>query len=107
MKKKAILIPLIGGLAFCILSGYSSGPGYYGINRTGSQGSVTNCSGNVSGTGCHGTATGTTVLLTVDSGTTTTATTHYVPGLTYTIKIHGNNSNSLPDFGWELSTVSG
>ncbi len=107
MKKKALLLPILAGLAYVLFSSYASGPAYYGINRTGSQSTVTNCSGSVSGTGCHGAGTGTSVLLTVDSGATTTATTHYIPGYTYTIKIHGTNTASLPDFGWELSTVSG
>lgn len=89
-------------MGYFVLSSNSSGPAHgSGGNRTGAQGSTANCGGS----GCHGTGTSTTVTITVDSGTT--AVTHYKLGTTYTIKIHGVNTSSLPKFGFEFAAVSG
>ena len=101
MKKRILLFTTILGMGYLILSGYASGPAFNGQNRTGARGSITTCNG----TGCHGTGSSTIVGITVDSGTV--ATTHYVPGHVYTIKIHGTNSSSLPKFGFEFASVSG
>jgi hypothetical protein len=102
MKKRILLFTAIAGMGYMVLSSNSSGPANgSGGNRTGALGSTANCGGS----GCHGTGTSTTVSITVDSGTT--AVTHYKPGLTYTIKIHGTNTSSLPKYGFEFAAVSG
>jgi hypothetical protein len=91
-------------MSYVVLSSNAGGPAVgSGGNRTGVNGSTTNCGGG----GCHGTGAGTTVTITVDSGTTTVATTRYKPGHSYTIKIHGSNASSLPKFGFEFAAVSG
>jgi len=106
MKKKILLFTAVIGIACLTFSSYTEGPaaGSPPLNRTGAQASSTTC-GDLS-TGCHGgTSSATTVTITVDSGTTSV--THYVPGKVYTIKIHGTNTSSNPNFGFEFASVSG
>ena len=111
MKKRILLLTAVAGMCYVVFTSESGGPAYYGAsgggNRTGAKASVTNCGGSNGAVSCHGTGTSTTVTITIDSGSTTTATTHYKPGLSYTIKIHGNNTALNPDFGFEFAAVSG
>ncbi len=104
MKKRILLFTAIAGFSYLTLMSNAGGPAIgSGGNRTGARASTANCGGG----GCHGTGTSTVVTITVDSGTTTTTTTHYKPGHSYTIKIHGTNSSSLPKFGFEFAAVQG
>ncbi len=109
MKKRILLTTLVAGFIYVAFTSESGGPAHAGVtgggNRTGAQASVTNCGGSVGVVSCHGTGTSTTVTITLDSGTT--AVTHYKPGITYTVKVHGTNTASLPKFGFEFAAVSG
>ena len=109
MKKRILLTTLVAGLIYVTFTSESGGPAFYGStgggNRTGALASVTNCSGSVGAVSCHGSGTSTTVTITVDSGTTSV--THYKPGVTYKVKVHGTNTASLPKFGFEFAAVSG
>jgi uncharacterized protein YjdB len=102
MKKKFILLPLVGALLYVVLSSYSEGPAYTaGYDRTGATGTV-GC-----GTGCHATSAtpATNVTVTLLSGGTPVTT--YTPGASYTVQISGLNtsSNILPRFGFQVSVV--
>jgi uncharacterized protein YjdB len=99
MKKKLLLLPLILGGLYFILSSNASGPATVSsLNGTGATG-TTGCS-------CHTSATTTTVSIELDTlggGAVTT----YVPGGVYTIKMTGTNTSatSLPKFGFQLCAV--
>jgi len=45
--------------------------------------------------------------MTIDSGSTNTPVTHYVPGQSYTIKIHGTSTSKNTFFGFQFASVSG
>ncbi len=101
MKKRILLLTAIAGMGYVILSSNAGGPttGSAG-NRTGAKGSTANCSTG----GCHGSGTGTTVAVSVMTGTTTV--TQYVPGTAYTVKIHGTHATHTK-FGFQFVGVSG
>jgi predicted lipoprotein with Yx(FWY)xxD motif len=105
MKKRILLFTATAGIIGLTLTSESIGPARSTAgNRTGAQGSITTCGGG--GSSCHnGTGAATTVTITVDSGST--AVTRYVPGMTYTVKIHGTNTSLLMHFGFEFASVSG
>ena len=107
MKKRILLCTIVAGFAYLTLSSHSGGLAFVGgLDRSGAQGTTTSC-GTV-GAGCHGgTGSATTVTITVDSASTSVPVTHYVPGFTYTIKIHGTNSSSNPKFGFQFTSVKG
>ncbi len=100
MKKRALLLPLVGICLYVSLTSYNSG---YGSNRTGSHGSTVGCGS------CHGsTASGVTVAFELDSAGTPV--TRYKPGMSYTLKMTGTNNTTatnLNGFGCQLSVVSG
>ncbi|MCD6013400.1 MAG: hypothetical protein K0Q79_3262 [Flavipsychrobacter sp.] len=102
MKKRILLLTAIAGMGYVLLTSYAGGPAPLAGNRTGAKGATAtaNCA-----TGCHGTGTSTTVTITLDSAGVTT--TRYKPGMTYTVKIHGVNTSSLPKFGFQFAAVSG
>lgn len=103
MKKRILLMTAIAGLGYLTLTSESTGPAASGNNRCGVLGgTITSCGPG----GCHGTGAGPTVTITVDSASTTTAVTHYIPGKLYTIKIHGaGTTNSF--FGFQFAAASG
>ncbi len=100
MKKKFLLLPLVGAFVYLTMSSSDTG---YNQNRTGSHGGQVGC-----GT-CHGSSATTGVTVTVELDSAGTPVTRYKPGIAYTIKLKGTNttSNTLPQFGMELSVVSG
>jgi len=109
MKKKFILMPLIGALAYVILSSYAAGPGsVLGTDLTGASGTP-GCGG--SGTGCHNaTATASTTIGIQLYNGATLVTGGYVGGTAYTIRITGTQTSasasiSLPRFGFQVSVV--
>ena len=84
-----------------ILSSNISGPaGGSGGNRSGAKGSTTTCGPS----GCHGSATGPAVTISMFAGTTPV--TKYTPGAAYTVKIHGAGSTNTK-FGFQFASVSG
>lgn len=100
MKKRFLLLPLLGlGLYFSLTSS-SNG---YNQNRTGSHGGTVGCGS------CHGSSAVSGITVAVELDSAGTPVTRYKPGMTYTIKLTGTNttSSTLPAFGMELSVVSG
>jgi hypothetical protein len=109
MKKRILLFTAVAGMAtFMMTSGTNGAGNGKGYDCTGAETGLGNVSG-CSASGCHGTTatTGITVAMELDSAGV--ATTHYVPGHTYTVKITGTNttSNSLPIFGFQVSCIKG
>lgn len=104
MKKQLLLAPILAGLSWIALSGYSSGPFNGGAgNRTGSNGTQASCGSPASG--CHNdNTTNTTGTLAVTTSTGG-AVTQYTPGTTYKITIAATNTASLPKFGFQASSV--
>jgi hypothetical protein len=103
MKKKIILIPLLGAMLYTLLSSYSAGPGLSGLERTGASGTI-GCGGG----GCHstGATASTTLSLQLYSGITPVPA--YVAGGSYTIRITGTQTSStlvLSHFGFQVAVV--
>ncbi len=104
MKKRIFLLTAVCGFTYLVFSASAGGPALSSAgNRTGAQGSPAHCSAG----SCHAFGTSTVVSITVDSGTSDTPVTHYVPGMLYTVKIHGTSSLSQPKFGFQFAAVSG
>lgn len=101
MKKRILLFTAIAAFGYVSLTSYQSGPAGSSQNRSGAKGSSNTCGAS----GCHGTAAGPTVTITVDSGSTT-GITKYTLGKTYKIKIHGAGTTN-PKFGFQFASVSG
>jgi len=100
MKKKILLFTTLTFLGYILLTSESNGPAQVGYNRTGSKGNPNTCGA----LGCHGTGTGPTVTITLDSNGT--AVTHYKDGLTYKVKIHGSGTTN-PKYGFQFCAVTG
>ncbi len=104
MKKQLLLIPIVAGISWLALTGYSNGPFAGGAgNHTGSAGSTANCS---TGGGCHNTNTSSTTggigVTTLTNGIVT----KYTPGTTYKVVITAANTTaSLPKCGFQASCV--
>jgi len=100
MKKRFLLLPLLGLGLFFSLSSYVNG---YGSNRTGSHGGAVGCGS------CHGSA-NSSVGISVELDSAGTPVTSYKPGMTYTLKVTGINNTSatnLAGFGGQMSIVAG
>ena len=100
MKKRFLLLPLLGLGLYLSLSSNING---YGANRTGSHGSTVGCGS------CHGSA-NSSVGISVELDSAGTPVTSYKPGMTYTLKVTGVNNTSatnLAGYGGQLSIVSG
>jgi uncharacterized protein YjdB len=100
MRKKFILLPVLGVFLYVLLSSYSSGPG----SAIGLYGYSTGCGGG----GCHssGATASTTVVMQLFNGATPV--TSYVSGGSYTIRITGTQTSgslTLPKFGFQVSAV--
>ncbi|MCW3121158.1 MAG: hypothetical protein JWQ38_650 [Flavipsychrobacter sp.] len=103
MKKRIFLFTAIAALGYVSLTSNQAGPAAVGgLNRTGAKASGTNCSAG----GCHSSAAGPAVTITVDSGSALTPVTHYKPGMAYVIKLHGAGSTNTK-FGFQFASVSG
>ena len=103
MKKRTLLFTLIAGMGYLVFSSNLVGPALStGGNRSGAKSSIANCSAG----GCHGSATGVTVTITVDSGTSSTVATHYRASQLYTIKIHGTGTTNTK-YGFQFASVTG
>ncbi len=101
MKKKIILLPLVGLLIYVVMQSNANGPGATSsVNGTGSRG--------VSGCSCHNASStsSTTVVVELLSGSTPVTT--YTPGGSYNIRITGTQTSgslTLPRFGFQVSAV--
>lgn len=103
MKKKFLLFSLSAITLGATLMSDSNGPANGGGgNKTGVNGSSTNCGGG----GCHGgNSVNTTAAIRVDS-TGGVAVSKYVAGMTYTVTVTGSHT-TLSKFGFQFATVSG
>ena len=101
MKKKFLLLPIIGVFAYVTLTSSASG----GAFNSGADGTKATGTSNTCG-GCHGSNASTTVVIELDSAGVPV--THYTPGMAYTIKITGTNTSTtatLPKFGFQTTVV--
>jgi uncharacterized protein YjdB len=107
MKKKFILLSLIGGFCYVVLSGNASGPALMsGVDGTGASGAAS-CNGV-----CHTSTAGTSIVTAVQliDASTMGVATAYTPGGSYFIRVSANNTSSsttalLPRFGFQVSAV--
>ncbi len=99
MKKKFILLPLVGLLIYTVLTGYSAGPGLSGVEGTGATGTA--------GCSCHNSSATSSLTTTIQLLSGGTPVTTYTPGASYTIRITASNSTGsfLPGFGYQVSVV--
>ena len=80
MKKKFILLPLVGAFLYLTLSSYYYGPAYAGLgDRTGATG-TSGCSAG----SCHATSATSSTTVTVQLLSGSTPVTSYIPGNVYT-----------------------
>jgi hypothetical protein len=100
MKKRFLLLPLIGAFVYVTMSSDSNGPGG---NKTGSRGATAGCGS------CHGNSATSGITVSFELDSAGVPVTRYKPGMTYTLKMTGTNttSNTLPMYGTQLSVVSG
>lgn len=107
MKKTVITSILVGGISVIMLTSGKNGAGVEsGYNATGSETGLGNTNGCKAG-GCHGSTATTGITIAIELDSAGVATTHYVAGATYTVKITGTNttSNSLPKYGFQVSCI--
>jgi hypothetical protein len=96
-------------LALCagslIICSYAGGAASHNIEGTGAETGLGNSAG--CGTGCHASATTTTITFELDSAGIPT--TRYVGGMTYTVRLMGKNTSttSLPKFGFQIGCIVG
>ena len=99
VKKRILLLTLIAGFAFIILTGNSGGGAMIAhVDGTMSTGGY--------GCTCHNYDTSTTVSVELDSAGVPV--TSYMPGLSYTLKVTGTNTSvtlNLPKFGFQVTVV--
>ena len=114
MKKKVLLFTLTAGIGAFALSSYHAGPALNGYDCTGGEsagtGSLANPTGCSLGSGgCHGTTATSTITAALELDSAGVATTHYMPGNTYTVKITGTNGSgsTLPRYGFQIAALKG
>ena len=100
MKKKIILLPMVGMLLYIVLSSYSSGPSAAG-DLTGAHG------GSYCASGCHASSASSSTNVTIQLLSSGSPVTTYTPGGSYVIRFTGVNTGgtNLPYFGFQLSAV--
>ncbi len=113
MKKKILLFTAIAGMGYVIFTSATSGPARSGYDCTGAEtactGSYANPSGCAAAAGCHGSAATSTITATIELDSAGVAKTQYKPGVTYTVKITGNNGSSttFTKYGFQLTSIKG
>lgn len=109
MNKKILLFSASLGMVYLAISGNAAGPGKTGNgNLTGSPGSTATCSGST----CHSAASasntttqiGGPIFLTVKGGAPEAAGL-YNPGVTYVVRLAGENKFARPKFGFQVTAV--
>ncbi len=110
MKKKLLLFTISAGLISLSISSYKAGPASNGYDCTGAETGGTNAHGCSSGSTCHATVATPTVVVALELDSNgTTPVKHYIPGMTYTVKLTGTNNSTytLPKFGFQVSAIKG
>ncbi len=113
MKKRILLFTIAAGMCTLTLSSYLAGPASMGYDCTGAEsagtGAFTNPTGCTIGSGCHSSSATTTITAGIELDSAGIATTHYRPGVTYTIKLTGTNgtATSYPDYGFQIAVLKG
>lgn len=99
----------IAGMSYLVFSSHSAGPGLVGYDCTGAESAGTGTLANPTGCTCHSpnALSSIKVILELDSAGVTT--THYKPGMSYSIKITGTDSSglSLPKYGFQVAALEG
>jgi len=106
-KKRNLLLTVVAGMIYLVFSSHSTGPGRVGYDCTGAESAGTGTLANPTGCSCHsGTALGT-IMVALELDSAGIATTHYKPGMSYSIKITGTNSSglSLPKYGFQIAAL--
>lgn len=100
MKKKFILLPLVGLLIYAILAGNAAGPGTSSSHEGTGATATAGCS-------CHSSSATSTLTTTIQLLSGGTPVTTYTPGASYTVRITATNSTGsfLPGFGYQVSVV--
>ena len=105
-RNKIIVLNILAGIVYLIMCSYGNGPATHGYDCTGAETGLQNPNGC---TNCHGSVAtaGTQIVLELDSAGIST--THYYPGMTYTIKLTATNNTgfSLPEFGFQMACIKG
>ena len=107
MKKRILLFSAIAGMTAAICSSGRNGAGAEKhFDCTGAETGTVGCSQGIS---CHGGSANSAIPLSLELDSAGIATTHYTGGMTYTVRISGENttSNSLPKFGFQVSCIVG
>jgi hypothetical protein len=112
MLKKIIVLLSVSAISVLALSSYHSGAAASGYDCTGGEsagvGNFANPTGCTTGS-CHGSAATSTVTVAIELDSAGVPTTHYKGGMTYTVKITGNNGTgtTLPKCGFQLACLKG
>lgn len=113
MKKKILLITSVVAIGSCFLSSYKEGPASYGgYDCTGAEVATTGATattGCYASRTCHNSTASTTITCTIKLDSAGgVSTTRYVPGMTYTVTMTGNNtSGSNTYYGFQLTSIKG
>ncbi len=104
INKLSIIYVLAAMSCYFVINGYHAGPAANGYDCTGAETGL----GNPTGCSCHGSAV-TGIGVTIELDSVGVPTTHYVGGMSYTVKISGinNTTTSLPKFGFQLGSILG
>jgi Secretion system C-terminal sorting domain len=110
MKKKIVYLSVLM-MCVVVFSSYYTGVGIsYGLDCTGAETALNNPMGcSISGT-CHShTVNQTWISVALELDSAGIATSHYTPGMTYSVKLSGINTtnDSLPIFGFQLTSIFG
>ncbi len=108
MKKNALLFFAALAVGYVTLTAYHAGAGNSGWDCTGAETGLSNPTG-CKGSGCHASSTTANIGVTLELDSAGVATTRYVAGMNYTVKITGTNngSTSLPKFGFQIGCITG
>lgn len=100
MKKKFILLPLVGLLIYTVLGSNAVGPGTWSSHEGTGATTTAGCS-------CHSSSATSTLTTTIQLLSGGTPVTTYTPGASYTIRITASNStgSTLSRFGYQVSVV--
>ena len=113
MKKKVVFALTALFASSYLLSSYHNGAAHGGWDCTGAEtacsGTFAGLTGCASGSGCHAPSVTSTIAVALELDSAGVATTHYVAGGSYTVKITGTNSTgtSLPKYGFQLTSITG
>lgn len=95
---------------YIIISAYSGGPASAGgYDCTGAETGLGNPAGCTVPGGCHSASATAGIAVTIELDSVGVPTTHYMGGMTYTVKITGTNNtaSNLPRYGFQMGCIKG